>query len=94
MPDEPDVYRELQQHLDQMPIAFPATRTGVELRILRQLFTPEEAEVALLLSAVPEALDRIDRRAKASGLTREELERILDRLVGKGAILGSGAVVT
>jgi formate hydrogenlyase subunit 6/NADH:ubiquinone oxidoreductase subunit I len=90
MPDEPDVYRKLQRHLDKMPVAFPATESGVELRILKHLFTPEEAEVALLLSAVPEPLDRIDGRTKAAGLTREGLERVLDRLVGKGAILGGG----
>jgi len=80
MPDELDVYRKLQRHLDKMPVAFPATESGVELRILKHLFTPREAEVALLLSAVPEPLDRIDGRTKAAGLTREGLERVLDRL--------------
>ncbi len=72
MPDEPDVYRRLQRHLDKMPVAFPATESGVELRILRRLFTPEEAEVALLLSAVPEPLDRIDGRAKVAGLSTSD----------------------
>ncbi|MCG6925974.1 MAG: 4Fe-4S binding protein [Acidobacteria bacterium] len=91
MTSESDVYRRLQKHIDNMPVAFPATRSGVELRILRRLFTPEEAEVGLLLSAVPENLDRIHRRAGKAGLAREELERILDRLVEKGAILGGGS---
>jgi Fe-S-cluster-containing hydrogenase component 2 len=90
MPGEDDVYRRLQRHIDQMPVGFPATESGVELRILKRLFTSEEAEVALLLSALPEPLDRIHRRAKRTGLTREELERTLDRLVDKGAILGRG----
>jgi len=88
---ESDVYRRLQRHIDNMPVAFPATQSGVELRILKRLFTPEEAEVGLLLSAVPENLDRIHRRARKAGLAREELERILDRLVEKGAILGRGS---
>jgi Fe-S-cluster-containing hydrogenase component 2 len=90
MPGEDDVYRRLQRHIDQMPVGFPATESGVEVRILKRLFTPEEAEVALLLSALPETLDRIHRRARKAGLTREELERVLDRLVEKGAILGRG----
>jgi Pyruvate/2-oxoacid:ferredoxin oxidoreductase delta subunit len=90
MLDEPDVYRRLQQHIDRMPVGFPATESGVELRILKRLFTPEEAEVGLLLSAVPEDLDRIHRRAKKTGLGREELGRTLDRMVAKGAILGRG----
>ncbi len=90
MTDDPDVYRKLQRHLDKMPVGFPATESGVELRILKRLFTPEEAEVGLLLSAVPEPLDRIHSRAKGTGVTVEELERVLDRMVAKGAILGRG----
>ncbi len=88
MADDADVYRRLQQHIDRMPVGFPATESGVELRILRHLFTPEEAEVALSLSAVPETLERIHKRDRTSGRSREELERILDRLTEKGAILG------
>ncbi len=90
MPSEADVYRRLQRHLDNMPVAFPATESGVELRILERLFTPSEAEVALLLSAVPEPLDRIHRRARKRRIPREELERTLDRMAAKGAILGRG----
>ncbi len=88
MEDKPDVYVRLREHLDVMPVGFPATASGVELRILRRFFTPEEAEVALLLSAVPETLDRVFRRARGGGRTREEVEAILDRLSEKGAILG------
>ena len=90
MPDDPDVYRRLQQHIDQMPVGFPATESGIELRILKRLFTPEEAEVGLLLSALPETVERIHSRARGTGLTREQLEGTLDRLAEKGAILGRG----
>jgi electron transport complex protein RnfB len=85
-----DVYRRLQEHLDKMPVGFPATESGVELRLLRRLFTPEEAETALLLSALPESLDRIHRRAGKTAITREDLERTLDRMAAKGAILRRG----
>jgi electron transport complex protein RnfB len=84
--DEGDVYRRLQEHLDALPVAYPATESGVELRILKRLFTPEEAEVALALSATPEPIDKIQRRVP--GRTSEELERMLDRMVEKGAIFG------
>ena len=90
MPDEGDVYRRLQKHLDTLPIAYPATESGVELRILKQLFTPEEAEVALGLNAVPETVEKIGRRVP--GRTEHELERILDRMVEKGAIFGGPAL--
>jgi hypothetical protein len=48
------ICRRLQRHLDRMPVGFPATPSGVELRILQRLFTPEEAGIALELSAIPE----------------------------------------
>ncbi|MCK4779024.1 MAG: hypothetical protein KAT57_02505, partial [Candidatus Lokiarchaeota archaeon] len=43
---ELDVYRQLQQTLDEMPIGFPPTKSGVEIRLLKRLFTPEEAKIA------------------------------------------------
>jgi electron transport complex protein RnfB len=86
MKDEGDIYRRLQKHLDALPIPYPATESGVELRILRRLFTEEEAEVALALSAVPEPAEKIQRRLPDR--TADELERILDRMVEKGAIFG------
>ena len=39
----PDVYTRLREHLDRLPAGFPATESGVELRILKRLFTPDEA---------------------------------------------------
>ena len=90
MTDDGDVYQRLRKHIDDMPIPYPETRSGVELRILKRLFTPEEAEVALALSAVPEPVERI--RPRVPGRTAEELERVLDRMVQKGAIFGGPAV--
>ena len=81
-------YRRLQRHLDQMPIPFPATQTGVELRLLKHLFTPEEAVIALAVSAIPEPIARIRKRLKGIHLTAEELRASLDRMVEKGAIMG------
>ncbi|MBN2807996.1 MAG: 4Fe-4S binding protein [Deltaproteobacteria bacterium] len=60
--DEVDVYRQLARHLDNLPAGFPATESGVELRILRKLFTPEEATVALALRMVPEPAEKIAKR--------------------------------
>jgi len=88
VPDGVDVYRRLQQHLDRMPVGFPATASGVELRILRRLFTPEEAEVALCLSAVPERPARIARRAR--GRSREEVQAALSSMAEKRVILAAG----
>ena len=51
-----ELYRTLQRHLDRSPIAYPATESGIEIRILKQLFTPDDARLALRLSAIPESL--------------------------------------
>jgi hypothetical protein len=85
MKDESDV-PSAAEDLDALPVAYPATESGVELRILKRLFTEEEAGVALALNAVPEPVERIRRRVP--GHTEQELERILDRMVEKGAIFG------
>jgi ferredoxin len=79
------LYRKLQQHLDRMPVGFPATESGVEIRILRQLFTPNEAELVLQASAIPEPAATIHRRVK--GLTLVEVTERLEQMAGKGLIL-------
>ncbi|MCX6626423.1 MAG: 4Fe-4S dicluster domain-containing protein [Candidatus Solibacter sp.] len=80
------LYRRLQQHLDRMPVGFPATVSGVEIRILRQLFTPGEAELALEASAIPEPAKTIHRRIKA-GMTLAEVTDRLEQMAEKGLIL-------
>jgi NAD-dependent dihydropyrimidine dehydrogenase PreA subunit len=82
-----DIYRKLQKHIDNMPIAFPESKSGLDIKLLKHLFTPEEAEIALELSALPEPLERIHKRVKHTGMSIKQLEQTLDRLVDKGAIL-------
>ena len=80
------LYRRLRQHLDRMPVGFPATESGVEIRILKRLFTPEEAEIALELSAIPEPAATIHKRLRRR-VTLPELTHKLDRMAEKGSIL-------
>lgn len=87
MTTENQVYRDLQKHLDKLPIGYPPTKSGVEIRILKHLFTPEEAEIAKHLSIIAEPLNDIYQRAKKSGISIRELEQVLDRMVHKGTIL-------
>ena len=47
---EQDIYMQLREHLDNLPVGFPSTESKVELKILRELFTEEEAAMALHLS--------------------------------------------
>jgi len=78
-----DVYQKLARYLDDLPGGFPATATGVELRILRRLFTSEEAEMALKLSLLDEEARVIARRAR---MPVEEAARLLEQMAGKGLI--------
>lgn len=54
-----DVYPRLREFLDGMPGGFPATESGVEIKILRKLFTPEEAEMVMHLKPFPETASAI-----------------------------------
>ena len=84
---EPDtLYRKLQQHLDRMPVPFPATESGVEIRILRQLFPPEEAELTLEASAIPEPAATIHRRVEPA-MPLAEVANRLEQMAAKGLIL-------
>jgi Fe-S-cluster-containing hydrogenase component 2 len=78
-----DIYKQLALHLDDLPGGFPPTATGVELRILRRLFTLKEAEMALHLTLIPEETKVIAHRAKQSV---EETTSLLDEMFQKGLI--------
>jgi len=81
-----DYYRELQKHLDKMPVGYPATESGIEIKILKHLFTPEQAKIALELNFMAEPLRKIYRRLKKSGFSLEELEKKLDEMYFNGLI--------
>ena len=78
-----DIYKKLALHLDNLPGGFPPTESGVELRILRRLFSPEEAELAIHLTLIPEESRVIAHRAK---LAPEEAARRLEEMARKGLI--------
>lgn len=90
MQQEVDLYKQLQNHMENLPINLPSSKSGIELKILKHFFTPEEAKIALCLGPLPESVNRIYRRIKKAGIQmeKEELEAKLDQMVKKGSILG------
>jgi len=80
-----DIYERLAKHLDDLPGGFPRTKSGVEIRILRRLFTPEDAKLAVHLTLIPEEPRVIARRAK---IPVEEASRRLEKMVNTGLISG------
>lgn len=87
MSENIDVYRELQIHLDTLPIGYPATESGVEIRLLKQLFTPEEAKVATKLIFSFESLENIYERVDSKEMSINDLEQLLDNSVSKGVTI-------
>ena len=78
-----DVYEKLAKHLDDLPAGFPSTESGVEMRILRRLFTPSDAELAVHLTLIPEEPRVIAHRAK---IPVAEAARRLEEMRRKGLI--------
>jgi Pyruvate/2-oxoacid:ferredoxin oxidoreductase delta subunit len=86
MDQNDQVYIKLQKHLNNQAVGFPATKTGVEIRILKHIFTPEEAEIASLLNYKFEPLKIIYSKVEHLVESPEELEGILDRIQKKGGV--------
>ena len=80
------VYVKLQKHLDRQAVGFPATRSGAEIKILKHIFSPGEAEIACCLSYKFEPLELIVSRAGHLVNSSDELEKSLDRIQKKGGI--------
>lgn len=80
------VYYDLREQLDQYSVGFPATESGVELEILKMIFTEEEAEMYLNLSMMLETPQQVAQRI---GRDPDEVAAILERMVDKGQIFRS-----
>ncbi|MCX7823242.1 MAG: 4Fe-4S binding protein [Syntrophobacterales bacterium] len=78
-----DVYEGLANHLNRLPVGFPRTPSGVEIRILKRLFTPEEALLAQVLTFKPELPEEIAERI---GAKVEEIAERLEKMAKKGLI--------
>ena len=80
------IYTELQKHLDKQAVGFPATESGVEIRILKELFTPEQASLALYLSIEPRSAADVRKDAGSDDMSVEEVKSLLDDMVDNGSI--------
>jgi electron transport complex protein RnfB len=76
-----DVYRKLNRHLDTFVLAAPEAQSIIE--ILKIRFTPQEAEVGLLLGQAPATVSNL---AESSGKDKEALHAMLKHMAGKGLV--------
>lgn len=75
----PDIYDKLADYLDHLPAGFPRTESGVEIRILHQLFSPEDAKLAMYLSLIAEEPRVFAYRADISLYKAEHWLQEMDR---------------
>ncbi len=78
-----EVFKNLATHLDHLPGGYPETETGVELKILEKLFTPEEAALAQHLTLLDEKPNVVAYRA---GITLQKTTGLLEGMAQKGLI--------
>jgi len=79
-----DVYVRLREFLDNLPGGYPITESGVELKILKKLFTTEKAEITMKLTPMPEPVSQIAPRL---GMSEAEAAEKLETLAKEGSIM-------
>lgn len=80
---EDTVYKKLAKVLDTLPNGFPATESGLEVKLLQRIFDPEQAELFCDLKLTFETVQQI---AERTGRSEEELEEKLDGMRSRGQI--------
>jgi ferredoxin len=78
-----DIYKRLREQLDQYSIGFPETESRTEMKILRKLFTEEEADMYLNMSLMLESPKAVAERLKRDP---EQVGGILERMFEKGLV--------
>ncbi len=82
-----EIYVRLRELLDTMPGGFPLTESGVEMNILKKLFAPADADLALGLTRNPEPPALIAQRR---GVAAEEAADRLASMALRGLIYRTG----
>jgi ferredoxin len=88
MSEEDKIYRKLRKHLDSFPVGYPKTESGVEMKILKELFTPTQAKIALRLTVIPQTAKQLYPYFKRKGKDFDWVESNLNEMVKKGIIMG------
>ncbi|MFX1365795.1 MAG: DUF362 domain-containing protein [Promethearchaeota archaeon] len=87
MNDNNNIYFKLQQHFNRMPVGLPKSQSGVEIRLLKLLFTEEEAQLAMELNFNPQKLEKIYRRLKNNNISLDELDNKLEKMYENGTVI-------
>ena len=78
-----DIYRRLQEQLDQYSLGFPATDSGIELKILREMFNDRDAAMFGSLTAQLETPESVAMRLMRPV---EDVAEQLENMAQKGLL--------
>ncbi len=78
-----DIYDKLRERLDDMGSGYPKTDTGVEIRILRKLFSPEDARCFLDMTPMLETAESVAQR---TGADATEVAAHLEDMARRGLL--------
>jgi hypothetical protein len=85
-----EIYYKVAKVLDTLPNGFPSTASGVEIKLLKKVFTPEQADLfcdmRLTLETVEEIASRTERPLKG-------LKELLMTMAKSGQLLDRKSVV-
>jgi NAD-dependent dihydropyrimidine dehydrogenase PreA subunit len=80
-----EIYKKLAKVLDTLPNGFPATESGVEIKLLERIFDPDHAELFCDLRLAFESAEQI---AERTGRPIEGLEEKLIAMTERGQLWG------
>ena len=80
------IYQRLREQLDQYAVGFPVSKSGIEMEMLKKLFTPEEAELFHFLGVKPETSESVSTRV---GRDSKIVTTLLDQMFEKGLVFRS-----
>jgi electron transport complex protein RnfB len=77
------VYEQLAEALNKLPNGFPRTPSNVEIRVLKKIFSHDEASLASQLTG---SLEPVEAIAHGIGLSSEEAEEKLKKMAKRGLL--------
>ena len=78
-----DLYEKLGQRLDDMATGYPATQNGIELKILKKIFTDSDVEMFLMLTPMLETPQSVADRLN---LPEKETAAHLENMAKRGIL--------
>ncbi|MBU1399205.1 MAG: 4Fe-4S binding protein [Proteobacteria bacterium] len=77
------IYKKVAKVLDTLPNGFPATESGVEIKLLKKIFTPEQADLFCDMRLTFETVEEIAQR---TGRPLEGLKEMLISMAKSGQL--------